>query len=279
MLPELLRIPFLNIALPTYGVLLAIAFVASIQTFVWLAASAGLPKNKVYELAAYAIPSSIIGTKLLMGITTWNGFGEHWQRISSLALSTSVGAYFGGFLMALAMSAIVVRVLCLPWRKVADAAAPGLALGNVIGRLGCFAAGCCWGKPTTSWIGVRFSEKAHQMNGVPIDTLLLPTQLFQAGANVLSFVFLLWLWRRRNFDGQVILAYIMLYSLERFTIDFWRNDPRGGCSGLATSQLISLILFPVALALTIHHCEYWQRKSAHFWMSYNRSVDDDVAVE
>jgi phosphatidylglycerol---prolipoprotein diacylglyceryl transferase len=261
MLPELLRIPFLNIALPTYGVLLAIAFMVGIQTAAWLAERDGLPKSKLYELGAYIIPTSLVGTKLLTIIISWNKFEDHRQQILSFAVSTSVGAYLGGFLAALGISAIIIRVWHLPWRKVADASAPGLALGNVIGRLGCFAGGCCWGKPTTSWIGVKFPEKAHQMSGVPIDTVLLPTQLIQASANLLSFIFLLWLWRRRTFDGQIILAYIMLYSVERFTIDFWRNDPRGEFLGLATSQLISLILFPVALALMIY---YWQHKSVHW---------------
>jgi phosphatidylglycerol:prolipoprotein diacylglycerol transferase len=254
MLPDVLRISFLNVALPTYGVLLAIAFVLGIRTSAWLAERDGLPKSKLYELGAYIIPSSIVGTKLLMVIVGWTKFEDHRQQIFSAAVSTSVGAYMGGFLAALGMSALMTRVWRLPWRKVADACAPGLALGNVIGRLGCFAAGCCWGKPTTSWMGVTFTEKAHQMSGVPIDTMLLPTQLIQASASLVSFLFLLWLWKRRTFYGQVILAYIMLYSVERFIIDFWRNDPRGEFLGLATSQLIALVLFPLALALTIH----WQ---------------------
>ncbi|MFP5262420.1 MAG: prolipoprotein diacylglyceryl transferase [Blastocatellia bacterium] len=260
MLPELLRIPSLNITLSTYGALLTIAFMSGIQTSALLAERDGLPKGKLYELGAYMVPSSIVGTKLLTVIISWNKFENHWEQTLTFAASTSVGAYLGGFLVALGVSSILTMVWHLPWRKVADASAPGLALGNVIGRIGCFAAGCCWGKPTTSCIGVRFPEKAHQMSGVPIDTMILPTQLIQAGANLLSFIFLMWLWRRRTFNGQIILAYIILYSVERFTIDFWRDDPRGEFFGLATSQIISSILLPLALALMIY-C--WQQKSAY----------------
>jgi phosphatidylglycerol:prolipoprotein diacylglycerol transferase len=267
MLPELFRIPFLDITLPTYGVSLAVAFVLGIQTLAWLGEREGLPKSKLYELGAYIIPSSIVGTKLLMIIISWNNFEDHWKQIFSVAVSTSIGTYLGGFLAALGISAIIIKVWRLPWRKIADAAAPGLALGNVIGRLGCFAGGCCWGKPTTSWMGVKFTEKAHQMSGVPLDTMLLPTQLIQASVNLLSFIFLLWLWKRRTFEGQIILAYIMLYSLERFIIDFWRNDPRGEFLGLATSQLISLILFPLALSLMIYQGKYSTAR-------YNITQDD-----
>ena len=67
----------------------------------------------------------------------------------------------------------------LPWAKTSDAFAPAVALGHAIGRLGCFSAGCCWGKPTTSWIGVRFTEKASELTGVPIDLALIPLSLLK----------------------------------------------------------------------------------------------------
>ncbi len=270
MLPEFLKIPFLKLSLPTYGVLIAIAFGLGIQTSAWLAQRDGLPKNKIYELGAYIIPSSVVGTKLLMIIMTWNKVDDHFMRIFSFTVSTAVGAYLGGFLVALGLSALIIRMWRLPWRKVADSSAPGLALGNVIGRLGCFAAGCCWGEPTTSWMGVTFTAKAHQISGVPIDTMLLPTQLIQAGANLLGFFFLLWLWKRRTFDGQVILAYITLYSLERLIIDSWRGDLGSVVLGFTISQLISLVLLPIAITLTIHH---WRRslyKSGCLWKPYRR---------
>src|ERR1044072_1781051 len=124
MLPELFRIPFLNITLSTYGALLTIAFMSGIQTSAWLAERDGLQKSKLYGLGACMVPSSIIGTKLLTIIISWNKFEDHWEQSLAFAASTSVGAYLGGFLVALGVSAILTSAWHLRWRKGADASAP-----------------------------------------------------------------------------------------------------------------------------------------------------------
>ena len=152
----------------------------------------------------------------------------------------------------------------LPWWKTADACAPGIALGNFFGRQGCFAAGCCWGKPTSLPWGVKFSELGHSITGVPIDAHLHPTQLYESFAMLIVFCFLLWLHKRRRFSGQVILFYALLYSVIRFGIEFLRDDPRGDVfglttlTGLSTSQIISVI---VGLAALITLVVRWQRKT------------------
>lgn len=250
MLPELLRLPWLNESLPTYGLLLIVAFVLGTLVSARLAEKDGLTKKPIYDLALYVLPCSVLGTKLLLIIVNRSSLGE-WSRALSLYDSGALGAYWGGFLVCLGVGAVLVRLWQLPWSRIADVSAPGLALGNVIGRIGCFAGGCCWGKPTTSWIGVRFTERAHQLTGVPTDTALVPTQLIQAAINLIGFLFLLRLWRGRGFQGQVFLAYLILYSVERFIVDFWRNDPRGEMMGLSTSQFISAVILPIAVALMV----------------------------
>ncbi len=136
----------------------------------------------------------------------------------------------------------------LPWWKTADACAPGIALGNFFGRQGCFAAGCCWGKPTTLPWGVQFSEAGHRITGVPIDVHLHPVQLYESFSMLIVFFFLLWLYKRKRFSGQIILTYALLYSVVRFAVEFVRDDPRGDLlglttlTGLSTSQMISLIV-------------------------------------
>ncbi len=256
MFPELFRIPGLGIPLATYGVLLAIGFILALWMTARLAERDGLPKNRVYDLGLYILAASLVGSKLLMVITEWNDYGGDWRRIISFDFLRSGGVFYGGFIAAVIASVILMRRWNLPWRKTADAFAPGIALGHAIGRLGCFSAGCCWGVPTTSWIGVRFTEKASELTGVPIDSALVPTQLIEAAANLLIFVFLLWLTKRRKFEGQVIYTYLMIYSVARFTIEFWRDDPRGTVFGLSTSQFISIVMFVFGFIMTLY---YWRR--------------------
>ncbi|MEJ7711246.1 MAG: prolipoprotein diacylglyceryl transferase family protein [Pyrinomonadaceae bacterium] len=101
----------------------------------------------------------------------------------------SGGVFYGGFIGAVIVGYLLIRRYGLPWWQTADAFAPGIALGQAIGRQGCFAAGCCWGKPTTLPWGVMFSERGHQVTGVPIDVHLHPTQLYESFASLAIFFF------------------------------------------------------------------------------------------
>ncbi|HKR60952.1 MAG TPA: prolipoprotein diacylglyceryl transferase family protein, partial [Pyrinomonadaceae bacterium] len=175
----------------------------------------------------------------------------------SLDFLRSGGVFYGGLIGAVITGYILMRHYKLPWWKTADACAPGIALGNFFGRQGCFAAGCCWGKPTTLPWGVRFNELGHEITGVPIDVPLHPTQLYESFSMLLVFFLLLWLHKRRRFTGQVILFYALLYSIVRFLIEFVRDDPRGDIlglttlTGLSTSQIISILVGGSALVLLI----------------------------
>src|SRR6267143_449135 len=133
-----------------------------------------------------------------------------------LALAFLSGIFYGGLLGALIAGYFLMKRWKLPWWKTADACAPGIALGNVLGRQGCFSAGCCWGKPTNLPWGVRFTELGHEVTGVPTGVKLHPTQLYESGAMLIVFFFLLWLHKRKKFSGQVILAYAMIYATVRF---------------------------------------------------------------
>ncbi|MBI3649498.1 MAG: prolipoprotein diacylglyceryl transferase [Acidobacteria bacterium] len=253
MFPELFKIPGTNIPISTYGLLLAVAFILALWLTARLAARDGLPKNRIYDLGLYIIAASLLGSKLLMVITEWSDFRGDVSRLFSLDFLRSGGVFYGGFIAAVLASIFFMWRWQLPWRKTADAFAPGIAVGHAIGRLGCFSAGCCWGKPTTSWIGVKFTEKASELTGVPFDVALVPTQLLEALANFMLFGVLWWLWKRKKFDGQIIFAYVILYSVIRFTIEFWRDDPRGALLGLSTSQFIAVVMFPLGIALMIYY--------------------------
>lgn len=254
MYPILFRVG--NFPVNTYGVFLALAFLAAIFVTVRLAQRDGLPKEKIYDLCLWLLLSSLIGSKLLM-LFTESEYRQNPMLLFSLDFLRSGGVFYGGLLGAILTGFFLMRRWKLPWWKTADACAPGIALGNVLGRQGCFSAGCCWGKPTNLPWGVRFTELGHEITGVPIDAKLHPTQLYESFAMLLVFGFLLWLHKKKKFSGQVILTYALLYAAVRFAIEFVRDDPRGdilgltSLTGLSTSQLIGIIVGIGALVLLV----------------------------
>lgn len=254
MYPELFHIG--NFPVNTYGVFLALAFLCAILLSVRLAARDGLPREKIYDLCLWMLLASLVGSKILMLFTEPDYRANPWQ-LFSLDFLRSGGVFYGGLLGAIVTGYFLMKRYRLPWWKTADACAPGIALGSFFGRQGCFAAGCCWGKPTDLPWGVKFTELGHDITGVPTNVYLHPTQLYESFAMLLVFFFLLWLHKRGAFSGQVILAYALLYSAIRFAIEFVRDDPRGDIlglttlTGLSTSQMISLIIGVGALILMI----------------------------
>jgi phosphatidylglycerol:prolipoprotein diacylglycerol transferase len=282
MFPELLKIPYLNFTIYTYGLLVALSFVIGLWVMARLAARDGLDKQRVYDLGLWVLVASLVGSKLLMVVTEWDDtYRDNLGKIFTLDFLRSYGVFYGGFLGAVVASIIVMRIYKMPWWRTADAFAPGIAIGHFIGRLGCFSAGCCWGKPTLAWCGVHFTEKGHEMTNVPtiVEQLpepeqhiwaeklgsataalkLHPTQLYEAAALLAIFFILLWMYRRRRFYGQIVLAYAILYSVARFIVEFWRDDPRGEIFGLSTSQFISVLMFFAALAGFIYR---WRKQTA-----------------
>ena len=254
MYPELVRIG--SFPINTYGVFLAIAFLSAIFVTVKLAERDGLPRERIYDLSLWMLLASLVGSKFLM-LFTEPEYREQPLQLLSLDFLRSGGVFYGGLLGAVLAGYLLMKRYKLPWWKTADACAPGIALGNFFGRQGCFAAGCCWGKPTSLPWGVKFTEAGHEITGVPTDTHLHPTQLYESFAMLLVFLFLLWLHKRKRFSGQVILAYALIYSIIRFAIEFVRDDPRGdvfgltSLTGLSTSQMISLIIGITALIVLI----------------------------
>jgi phosphatidylglycerol:prolipoprotein diacylglycerol transferase len=255
MWPELFRIPFTDFTIYTYGALLATGILLAIWLSVRFAAEDGIDANQTFGFALRVVIISLIGAKLLMIVTEPEGF--RWPDVFSLGLFRAGGVFYGGFVMGLAAAAYFLWRWKLPGWKMADAFAPGIALGQSIGRLGCFAAGCCWGRPTTSWVGVQFTEAAQRLVGVPTDVHLHPTQLYESAMALAIFVFLLWFRRRRAYAGQVILVYILLYAATRFIIEFYRDDWRGWVGPLSTSQFIAGALGAASLILLL----IWRRRS------------------
>jgi len=249
MWPKLIDIGPLS--LNTYGLALAIAFLFGLWLTAQLARREGLDEDTVWNIGLVIMVSGLAGSKLLMLLVDWDYYRRHPSAIFSLSTLQSGGVYYGGLLLALAACAWYFRRRRLPAWKTADLFTPGLALGHAIGRLGCLAAGCCYGRPTdVPWAIVFENPLAHEQIRVPLRTALHPTQLYEAAWEALLFGFLLRFRRRKSFDGQLVLLYLALYAVGRFVMEFYRGDDRGLFFGgrLSTAQLISLALLPAALA-------------------------------
>jgi phosphatidylglycerol---prolipoprotein diacylglyceryl transferase len=237
----------------TYGFLLAVAFICGLSVSARAARREGIDPAKVYDLGLYIAISALIGSKALLFITEFGFYLENPKEIFSLATLRSGGVYYGGFILAVAVGITLSHRQNLPVWKMADLFAPGIALGQSIGRLGCLAAGCCYGRPTTVPWGLIFTDPySHETVGVPLMVRLHPTQIYEAVVSLIIFA-VLWRWlRQKRFDGQIFILYLVLYSGTRFLIEYFRGDPeRGFVFGgmLSTSQFISLLLMGVAAVL------------------------------
>ncbi len=232
------------ITIHTYGLLLAVAFIAGIWLTSRNARRQGVDPDAIWNLGLIVIFSALVGAKLLLFLSDYTYYSQNPREIFALSTLRSSGVYYGGLLLALAASAWYLRARHLPPWTVADLAAPGIALGQAIGRLGCLSAGCCFGKPTQLPWGITFTDRYSYDNvGVPLNTPLHPTQLYEAAGSLALSLFLLWRLSRKHVTGQIILEYLVLYALLRFVVEFFRDDERGFVLRglLSTSQLIAVL--------------------------------------
>lgn len=238
MLPWLIRIG--SYSLPTYGVLVALAFIAALALASRYARRNGLNNEKIVNLGVYCALTGMLGAKVLM-IAMDPVYREHPGQIFSLDTLQSAGIFFGGFIGAVVFAIAYMVVQKLPVLKTCDVFAPGIALGHSIGRIGCFAAGCCWGKPTHLPWAVTF-RNPDATTGVPLNIPLHPTQLYESFSEAVICLILVRLIDRPHRDGQVIGTWALLYGLVRFAVEFVRvhdsSNPFGG--PLVLEQWIAL---------------------------------------
>ena len=249
MYPELFSVG--PVTIYTYGVLLAASYLLGLQFAITRARKWGLDGNRVLDLGVYIIIAALVGAKLLLLITEFDQF--HASPAEILSIARSAGVFYGGLIMAIAVAFWYIHRHHMPFWTTCDAFAPAIALGHVTGRLGCFAAGCCYGRPTNVSWAVVFTNPAAAANvGTPLGIPLHPTQLYEAAAELLILVVLLATERRGHpFPGRTFWLYMILYAMSRFIVEFYRGDPRGVIFGVSTSQFISLLLAPLAIAMLL----------------------------
>lgn len=244
--PELLRIG--SFALPTYGVLIATGFLAALALFRSRAHRFGLTTEDALDFGVWVLLAGLVGAKLLLVLV--DGPSRYFTTLEGLKeLSRSGGVFYGGLLSAILAAVLVLKARRLSFFAVADAAAPCIAIGQSIGRLGCLAAGCCWGQQCSLPWAITFTDPIAAENvGVPLHVPLHPTQIYEAiGTAVLCLLILAI--EKRRFSGESFTLYLTGTALLRGTVEFFRGDPRGAVGIFSTSQFIALGLLFLALAV------------------------------
>lgn len=240
--PILFRIGGLTIH--TYGLFVAMGFLAGMALAVREARRAALDTEKISNLFFWIIISAIIGSRLLYVIAEAPGLITSPLEIFKIWKGGLV--FYGGVILALAVTIFYIRHNKLPLWTTMDILAPSLALGLAFGRLGCFSAGCCYGRPADVPWAVTFTDPNSL---APLYIPLHPTQLYECGAALIIFTILMLTRWAKRFEGQLMWTFFFLYAVARFIIENYRGDPRGAVWGdlLSTSQFISLLSAVAAL--------------------------------
>jgi len=250
--------------LPTYGLLLVLALISAVVTADRLGRREGFDPDRIFDFSVWIIVSGLVGGKALMVLTDWRYYWQYPGELLSTSTFLAGGVFYGGFIAACLFGLWYARVHRLPVGKVFDIYGPAVVGAQSIGRLGCFAAGCDYGRPTNSALGVIFTDPlSHDLSGVPLGVRLYPTQILESLTTFLIFGMLLWRYRHKTFDGQIFLLYMALYGTARFFLEFLRGDEDRGFVFdhlLSTSQLIGLLA--VATAGGVWLWRRWQRTKA-----------------
>ena len=238
MYPILIEFGFFKIF--TYGLLVATGFLVAILLASSRAEKEGLDSQKVLDLCFYVMVSALLGARLLYVIVEYRYFLDSPLEIFKFWKGGLV--FYGGLILGVLISLWYLKRNQMPMWKTADLLAPSIALGQLIGRWGCFFAGCCYGKKTDVAWGVTFTDPRSL---APLEISLHPTQVYLSLNAVFIFIFLMWLSKRKVFDGQILWSYGILYSIGRFLIEYFRGDDRGFPveQVFSTSQFVGVFVF------------------------------------
>jgi len=222
-----------------YGFFIALGFIFGLMVAILKAQREGMPFGTIIDLFFYTVLSALIGSRILFALLNFDVYRQDPLRIFKIWEGGLV--FYGGLILAFMVALWYMKWHRLPIWKLADLISPLIALGLSFGRIGCFFAGCCYGKETSLPWGVVFKnpDSLARLN-VPLH----PTQLYDAANGLALFLFLTWMEKRKTFDGQIFWLFLFLYSITRFFIEILRGDPRGFLFGdlLSTSQAIGILL-------------------------------------
>lgn len=236
---------FINKPINVYFVFYILALIVGCLVFVYANKRLKEYREDLFYCFIYVLIGSMIGAKLLYIITILPILIENPSLLLEILSGGMV--YYGGVIGGIIGGILYIRSYQMPFLKFFDNLAIALPLGHAIGRLGCFFAGCCYGAPTDSCLGVEYPvSNLVAPNGIAI----FPVQLFESILNVILF-FVLVLIAKKMKKGQIIGIYLVAYSTIRFILEFFRDDPRGSVLFFSTSQFISIILLAIGIIFII----------------------------
>jgi phosphatidylglycerol:prolipoprotein diacylglycerol transferase len=226
----------------------ALGILAAVSLSEYLYRQAGGKMGTIADMAVPIVIGVLLGARALFVVVEHEYYLQHPMQIFMVWQGGLV--FYGGFIGGAVAFILAVRAKGLDLRQMSDILAPGVALGHAVGRLGCFFAGSCYGRPTDVPWAVTFTNPnslAGDILGVPVH----PTQLYSSGFLFILSAILVYRSQKVRFNGQVAVTYAFLYGTFRFLIEFLRGDPRGEVSffglTLSTSQWISLVFVIAAM--------------------------------
>lgn len=242
MYPDLFSIgPF---TLHTYGLFVAIGFFAAIMVTLKLGKGEGISSKKITDMGFYIILAAIVGSRAMYVLMNVSYYLD--RPLDILKIWKGGLVFSGGVVAALLILIIYIRKHNLSFLRVGDLWAPGLALGQGVGRIGCLMAGCCYGKPTPGGWGMVFTDPRSL---APLNTPLYPTQIFASLSGFILFSILLILRKKKAFEGQIFLWFLILHSTARLFQERFRGDDRGAIlSGdMTVTQGVTLLILTGAI--------------------------------
>jgi phosphatidylglycerol:prolipoprotein diacylglycerol transferase len=216
--------------------MLAVGFACATALVLRQARGENVASGKILDLALVILITGIIGSRGLYVLLHWRDFSD--DLISIVLLNRGGLAIYGGFAFSIPLGMWFMKKQGLPFWRTADLVVPYVALAQSFGRIGCFLNGCCYGRPTMSIAGMYIPPHA-----LPIH----PAQLYASLGLLALFVILRHSYRRRRFDGQIFLSYILLYCALRFFMEMARGDTAIAFVGLTFFQCMSVLLFGIGL--------------------------------
>jgi len=229
-----------------YGVLVALGFLLGLWTAGRRAVRGGIPAEKIVDLGPWLILGSIVGARALYVVSYWREQFADGPFREIFMIHHGGLVFYGGLIGASLACIFYVRLKRLPAWKVADILAPSIALGYVAGRIGCLMNGCCYGRHCDLPWAIRF-PKEHATGGDWVH----PTQVYDSLLNLGLYFALVWLFRRKKFDGQVFAVYLAGYAVLRSVAELLRGDyPQYYFGGWVTpAHLVSVWILLAGLIL------------------------------